>query len=101
MGDIARLRPVAAADGSSTETIAERFERQAAATPDAPAVLLPERIVTYRALNAMAETVACKIETLAPSNEAPIALAIEDAVLGLAAMLGAAKTGYVFIPLDL
>ena len=101
MGDAAKIGQTAAADISNAETIAERFERQAAAMPDAPAVLVSERIVSYRELNAMAEAVAYKIETVRSSNELPIALAIEDAVLGLAAMLGAAKAGRIFIPLDL
>ena len=40
-------------------------------------------------------------ETLFPPDRSPVALAIEDAIAGLAAMLGSAKAGRVFIPLDL
>src|SRR5579871_235204 len=101
MADSVKLSQAAGADLVAAETIAARFERQVAATPDAPAVLVPGRTVTYRELNAMADAVAARIETLDPPERSPIALAMEDTVLGLAAMLASSKIGRIFVPLDL
>jgi amino acid adenylation domain-containing protein len=101
MGDTAIRGQVAVADSLIAETIAERFERQAAATPDAPAVLVPERIISYRELNAMAEAVAERIEALYPSGQSAVAVATDDTVLSLAAMLGASKLARIFVPLDM
>ncbi|HMI96542.1 MAG TPA: non-ribosomal peptide synthetase [Micropepsaceae bacterium] len=93
-------RPVETAQRSD-DTIATRFERQAAATPDNLAVVTDEASHTYRELDAMAANVAAHIVAASSLRERPIAVLMEKGPLAVVAMLGAAKAGRVFVPLEL
>ena len=83
------------------DTIAARFERQVSLTPDNPAVLTDVGAVTYRELNEMADFVADEIISDSGNDQSPVALLMKDSLSSIAAMLGAAKAGRVFIPFDL
>jgi len=87
--------------GAEHSTVAARFERQVRSTPDCPAVRTAERSVTYRELNGSAESIASAIQSHSPGDPSPIALMADDALGCIASMLGAAKAGRIFIPLDL
>src|SRR5690242_15553931 len=83
------------------DTIASAFERQAAATPDNPAVVTEHRKVTYGELNATAEKIAVGLGSTARAPDRPVALMMREGPNLIAAMLGAAKTGRIFIPLEM
>ena len=88
------------AEQAGDATIAARFERQVAATPDAPAILTAERTVTYRELDDLAASMAGKIRYADPLDVSPVAIMIADPLTCIAAMLGAMKAERIFVPLD-
>ena len=81
------------------DTIATRFERQAAATPDNLAVVTDELSLTYRELDAMASRIAGGLAVLPSDNDRPVALLMSEGPFLYAAMLGAAKAGRIFFVL--
>ncbi|MFC6085298.1 amino acid adenylation domain-containing protein [Sphaerisporangium aureirubrum] len=81
-------------------TIPQLVARQAAATPDAPAVVHEGRSLTYRELREHAERVARALARAGAGRESVVALALPrtaDLVVGL---LGVLASGAAFLPLD-
>ncbi|MGW2174752.1 amino acid adenylation domain-containing protein [Streptomyces sp. NPDC001705] len=81
-------------------TVPELFERQAAATPDAPALVCDGRTLTYRELDGRADAVARELVRRGAGPEDLVVLALprtEDLVTGL---LGILKSGAGYVPLD-
>jgi amino acid adenylation domain-containing protein len=102
MNDLAQnLRSPARILDRAAGSIAARFERQVALTPDNHAVLTDTGAVTYRELDEMAGFVANEILLETAEDQSPVALLMKDSLSSIAAMLGAAKAGRVFIPFDL
>src|SRR5258708_3965761 len=87
--------------GLSGDCLAARFEQQVAMAPDQMAILTDRGDVTYRELDSMANGVAAMLRSADADPERPVALLLQDMILCIAAMLGAAKAGRVYIPLDL
>src|SRR5215472_6997388 len=81
------------------DTIASRFERQAAAVPDNLAIVTDEISLTYRELDLKASHIAASLALLPSRRDQPIALFMRDKVTHIAAMLGASKANRIFIPL--
>jgi len=80
--------------------IHERFERQAAAHPEAVAVVCEEQRLTYAELNARANQLAHHLIGLGIEPEDRVAIGVErglDLVIGL---LGILKAGGAYLPLD-
>ncbi|HEX9936884.1 MAG TPA: amino acid adenylation domain-containing protein, partial [Longimicrobium sp.] len=80
--------------------IHELFEAQAARTPDAVAVLLEGRELTYAVLNARANRLAHHLRALGVGPDARVAIAVErgpEMVVGLLSIL---KAGGAYVPLD-
>jgi amino acid adenylation domain-containing protein len=84
---------------NSEDTITSRFERQAAAVSDKPAIVTDEISLTYRALDLMASSIAAVLISLPSQRDQPIALFMKDEAARIAAMLGALKASRFFIPL--
>ncbi|MFJ9543719.1 amino acid adenylation domain-containing protein [Streptomyces sp. NPDC101225] len=85
---------------AAAATVPELFERQAAATPDAPALVCAGRTLTYRQLEERANAVAWRLIRRGAGPEDLVALALprtEDLVAGL---LGILKSGAGYVPLD-
>ncbi|MER5506838.1 amino acid adenylation domain-containing protein [Streptomyces sp. NPDC002766] len=81
-------------------TVPELFERQAARTPDAPAIVCDERTLTYRELDDRANAVAWELIRRGAGPDDLVVLALprtEDLVAGL---LGILKSGAGYLPLD-
>jgi amino acid adenylation domain-containing protein len=77
------------------------FERQAAATPDAVAVICGPTRLTYAALNAAANRLAA---VLAAEGAAPgtlVALALDRSAESIVATLAVLKAGAAYVPLDM
>ncbi|MFC4049816.1 non-ribosomal peptide synthetase [Actinomadura syzygii] len=70
---------------------------QAAATPDAPAVVTAERTLTYGELLARATAVA---ESLAGADDAPVAVLMEKGWEQVVAVLGTMLAGAAYLPVD-
>src|SRR5258706_4174368 len=96
------VRPRPSGDAAlSGDVLAARFEQQVAGAPDKTAILTDRGEVTYRELDAMADGIAAMLRSASVDPKRPIALLLQDMILCVAAMLGAAKAGRVYIPLDI
>ena len=87
-------------DFPSDLCVPELVARQAAATPDAPALVAGEQTLNYRALNARANQLAFYLRSLGVRPGLLVGLCVErslDLVIGL---LGILKAGGAYVPLD-
>ncbi|MEU5775093.1 non-ribosomal peptide synthase/polyketide synthase [Streptomyces venezuelae] len=81
-------------------TLPELFEAQAARTPDAVAVAHGTERLTYAELDALADGVARRVTEHGAGPEDLVAIALPPSPLLLAALLGAAKAGAAYLPVD-
>ncbi|MFE9046490.1 non-ribosomal peptide synthase/polyketide synthase [Streptomyces sp. NPDC007818] len=86
---------------SPPEGVVERFERQAARTPDAPAVAHHGTVLTYRELDERANRIARHLIARGLRPERYAALAMPRTPDLWAAVLGVLKTGAGYLPVDL
>ncbi len=70
-------------------------------TPDAPAVEHAGTVLTYRELDARANRIARRLIALGAGPETHVAAALDRSVDQIAALLGIAKAGAAYLPLDL
>ncbi len=85
----------------------EAFERQAAVTPDAIALVFAgddatraSREVTYGELNGLADALACELQRLGVEHEDIVAISVEKSVEQIAGLLGILKAGAAYLPID-
>jgi amino acid adenylation domain-containing protein len=76
------------------------FERQAAALPDAPAVVCGDDRRTYRELNREANRICGVLKTAGVGPGVIVAILIDKSVELIAALLGTMKAGGAYLPLD-
>ena len=76
------------------------FEAQAAATPDAPAVLFESSVVTYRELNEQANRLAHRLMRLGVARGSLVCLCMDRSPHLVVALLGILKAGGAYVPLD-
>ncbi|SDY35488.1 non-ribosomal peptide synthase domain TIGR01720/amino acid adenylation domain-containing protein [Lysobacter sp. yr284] len=76
------------------------FERQAAATPDAVALVCGEQSLTFDQLNRRANRIAHALIARGLRADDRVALALPRSADTVCAMLGALKTGAAYLPLD-
>ena len=88
-----------AADIPAT-TIGEMFEAQARLTPDAIAVSFAEQTLTYRELDLLSNRVASAVGARFAGAGDVVALALPRSLELAAALLGVAKAGAAYLPLD-
>ncbi|HYH80302.1 MAG TPA: amino acid adenylation domain-containing protein [Longimicrobium sp.] len=77
-----------------------RFERQAAASPDAPALWHEGRTLTYAGLNARANRIARRLRALGAGRETVVGVCLERTPDLVASLLAAWKAGAAWLPLD-
>jgi amino acid adenylation domain-containing protein len=82
------------------QTIHERFERQAAATPDAIAVSFNAERLTYRELNERANRLAHQLRALGVGPEVLVGLSLDRGIDLVIGILGILKAGGAYLPLD-
>ncbi|MFE7133342.1 amino acid adenylation domain-containing protein [Streptomyces sp. NPDC057638] len=98
----ALLRAGSAAPGATgAATTVELFERQAAATPDATALVCGDAVLSYAELDARANRLAHHLAALGVRPEQTVALACPRTPELLVAMVAVLKTGAAYLPLDL
>ncbi|MEZ0094209.1 amino acid adenylation domain-containing protein [Streptacidiphilus sp. EB129] len=78
----------------------ELFERQAARTPDALAVVQGERRLTYAELDAAADRLAARLAAAGVGCGDQVALSLRRTVHTVVALLGVLKSGAAYAPLD-
>ncbi len=81
-------------------TLPELFQRQAARTPDAPAVIHGGTQVSYAELNTRANQLARHLVSLGAAPERLIAVAMDRSPELIVAMLAVLKTGAAYLPVD-
>jgi len=81
-------------------TIHELFERQAAETPDAVAVLFGNQQLTYRDLDGAANQLARHLQKLGVGPDALVGLCMERSLGMVVGLLGVLKAGAAYLPLD-
>ncbi|MBN2391818.1 MAG: amino acid adenylation domain-containing protein [Anaerolineae bacterium] len=87
------------------QCIHRRFERQAAQTPEAVAVVYaepgkPRQTLTYGDLNARANQLAQHLQELGVGPEVPVAICVARSTVMLVGMLGILKAGGAYLPID-
>ncbi|HEX2080603.1 MAG TPA: non-ribosomal peptide synthase/polyketide synthase [Longimicrobium sp.] len=80
--------------------IHERFEAQAARTPDSTAVVSATGSLTYAELNARANRLAHHLRALGVGPDVRVGLCVERSPAMVVGVLGVLKAGGVFVPLD-
>nr|APD71797.1 non-ribosomal peptide synthetase 8 [Streptomyces sp.] len=81
-------------------TVAELFERQAAATPDAVALEAGDETLTYRELDARASRVAQELAARGVGAETLVGVALPRTADLVAGLLGVLKAGGAYLPID-
>ncbi|HYO54957.1 non-ribosomal peptide synthetase [Archangium sp.] len=76
------------------------FEAQVQRTPDAPAVQLGEKSLTYRQLDARANQLAWHLRSLGVGSEVLVGLCTERSLEMVVAILAVLKAGGAWLPLD-
>jgi amino acid adenylation domain-containing protein len=82
-------------------TVAELFEAQVSRTPDAPAVVCGDAVLSYAELDERASRLAWYLIGLGAGPERVVAVAVERPDVMVTAMLAVAKAGAAYLPLDL
>ena len=88
------------ADTPAPDTLHRLFARQAERTPDAVAVELDGRRMTYRELDALSSRVAHRLRSLGVGPEAVVAQLLDRSPEMVAGMLGTWKAGGAYLPID-
>jgi amino acid adenylation domain-containing protein/non-ribosomal peptide synthase protein (TIGR01720 family) len=78
----------------------EWIERQVEQSPDAPAVVAGDRVLTYSQLNAHANRLAHYLRALGAGPEIPVGVAMERSIEMMVALLAILKAGAAYVPLD-
>ncbi|MFE2173114.1 amino acid adenylation domain-containing protein [Kitasatospora sp. NPDC059462] len=89
-----------AAPAPSDRCVHELFEEQAARTPDAPAVVVGDEVLTYGELNRRANRLAHHLRALGAAPETPVGLCVERSAELVVGLLGILKSGAAYVPLD-
>jgi amino acid adenylation domain-containing protein len=76
------------------------FERQAGRTPDAIALVGPDRRLTYRELDDRANRLARRLRALGAGPEALVGICLDHSVDLVVAQLAVLKAGAAYLPLD-
>ncbi|MFD9452232.1 amino acid adenylation domain-containing protein [Streptomyces sp. NPDC059985] len=82
-------------------TVADRFAEQAAATPDACAVVAGERRLTFAELDERAGRLAALLAVRGAGPDTVVALAVPRSVDSAVAVLAVLRAGAAYLPLDL
>ncbi|MFF8955212.1 amino acid adenylation domain-containing protein [Streptomyces sp. NPDC014894] len=90
----------ATGDAAPDTTPLALFARQAAAAPDAPAVVAEGRTVSYRELDAWSDRIANGLAHLGAGGGRPVALVLDTGAEAVAALFGVLKAGASMVCLD-
>jgi amino acid adenylation domain-containing protein/non-ribosomal peptide synthase protein (TIGR01720 family) len=78
----------------------ELFERQAARTPNAAALISEDEQLTYKELNERVNQMARRISNLLEKRGSPVGLFLERSVQAIIGLLAIFKAGAVYVPID-
>jgi amino acid adenylation domain-containing protein len=81
-------------------TVRERFDAQAARTPEAPAVITADGVLTYAGLRARALRIAARLQALGVGPEVPVGVYCDRTPGLVVAFAAVMEAGGVYVPLD-
>ncbi len=81
-------------------TIAQRFEQQAARTPEAVALVFEGASLSYRELNARSNQLAHDLRRRGVTAETPVGICVERSLEQVISVLAILKAGGAYVPLD-
>jgi len=81
-------------------SIVELFERQAAKTPEAPAVVFGDTTLTYAALNQRSNQLARHLLDRGARSERVVGVALSRSIESIVALLGIFKSRAIYLPID-
>ncbi len=84
----------------SGDLLQDGFDRQVAAQPEAPAVLTPERTLSYGELDRLAWSLAQRLRQQRVEAETLVAVAMEKGWQQVVAVLGILRAGAAYLPID-
>jgi amino acid adenylation domain-containing protein/non-ribosomal peptide synthase protein (TIGR01720 family) len=84
----------------SAEPVHALFAARAAASPDAPALVLGSETLSYADLDTWSDGIASRLSALGVGPDTIVALALGRSFTLLAALLGVLKAGGTYLPLD-
>jgi amino acid adenylation domain-containing protein len=87
-------------DFASGEIVHRLFERQAARSPEATALLFGDAALSYAELNAKANRLAHRLIALGVRPETKVGIAMERSVEMVVGLLGILKAGGAYVPID-
>ena len=85
---------------ASTRCIYELFQDAARSWPDSTAVEFEDKKLSYRQLNERANKLASYLRSQGVSRGVPVAIALEHSPEMVVALLGVAKSGGYYVPMD-
>src|SRR5690606_2289590 len=85
---------------ASEETVVSHFEAAVARSPDAPAVVDGDRVVSYRALNAMANQLAAHMRRRGVGAGDHVGICMRRSVERIVAIIAILKADCAYIPID-
>ncbi|HET6711443.1 non-ribosomal peptide synthetase, partial [Amycolatopsis sp.] len=96
IGELIALPP----SDAGTDTVASLFAHHAERTPDAPALVAGERVLTYRELDRLADRLACHLRERGVGAGTSVAVHLDRSAELVVAELAVLKTGASCVPLD-
>ena len=81
--------------------VVELFLRQAATTPDAPALSTSEELYTYRQLDEASGSLAAELAAHSIGPESTVALALPRSARSIVAILAVLRAGGAYVPVDI
>src|SRR5688572_27129295 len=78
----------------------QRFEAQVDQRPEAPAVTLKQRTLSYAELDVRANRLARRLATRGAARDSIVAIACERSLEAMVAILATLKAGACYLPLD-
>jgi amino acid adenylation domain-containing protein len=85
---------------SGEQCIDQMFEAQAQRTPDAIAVILEDKFLTYQQLNEQANQLAHYLQNLGVKPQVLVGICLERSLEMVVAILGVIKAGGAYVPID-
>jgi amino acid adenylation domain-containing protein/FkbM family methyltransferase len=76
------------------------FERQVSRNPDAPALAVAREALSYAQLEARANRLASRLQSLGVGPEGRVAILLERSIEAIVALLAVLKAGGAYVPLD-
>src|ERR1043166_9924856 len=98
--DVGVLAPRKSESLTSAGSFVSRFDRQAAKSPGAMAVVCGEQSLTYRELNVRANRLAHYLRRFGVTTEKMVAIRLDRSIEALVAILGVLKAGGAYLPID-